>query len=70
VLRFSQAGHAVVGWMLEHAHPVLKVTIVPRGKGALGFAQYLPTELALYQQAQLQDMMYIYYIRSVRPRLS
>jgi AFG3 family protein len=46
-----------VGWMLEHAHPVLKVTIVPRGKGALGFAQYLPTELALYQQQQLIDMM-------------
>ena len=35
------------GWFLEHADPLLKVTIVPRGSGALGFAQYLPKEVAL-----------------------
>lgn len=52
-----EAGHAVVGWFLEHADPLLKVTIVPRGKGALGFAQYLPKELSLYQTEQLVDMM-------------
>jgi len=46
----SQAGHAVAGWNLEHADPLLKVTIVPRSSGALGFAQYLPKELALRTQ--------------------
>ena len=35
------------GWNLEHADPLLKVTIVPRGSGALGFAQYLPKEVFL-----------------------
>ena len=54
---YHEAGHAVVGWFLEHADPLLKVTIVPRGSGALGFAQYLPRELALYTQPQLLDMM-------------
>jgi AFG3 family protein len=52
-----EAGHAVAAWFLEHADPLLKVTIVPRGNGALGFAQYLPKELSLYHQAQLADMM-------------
>jgi len=47
----------VAGWFLEHADPILKVTIVPRSKGSLGFAQYLPQELALYQRQQLVDMM-------------
>jgi AFG3 family protein len=56
LLNFA-AGHAVVGWFLEHADPLLKVTIVPRGNGALGFAQYLPKELSLYTQSQLNDMM-------------
>ena len=54
---FHEAGHAVIGWFLEHADPLLKVTIVPRGSGTLGFAQYLPKELSLYTQPQLLDMM-------------
>lgn len=54
---YHEAGHAVIGWFLEHADPLLKVTIVPRGNGALGFAQYLPKELSLYTSAQLLDMM-------------
>ena len=37
-----ESGHAVVAWFLEGAYPLLKVTIVPRSKGALGYAQYLP----------------------------
>jgi len=57
LVAFHEAGHAVAGWFLEHANPLLKVTIVPRSKGSLGFAQYLPKELALYQQDQLLDMM-------------
>lgn len=52
-----EAGHAVCGWFLEHADPLLKVTIVPRGKGALGFAQYLPQEIQMYTKEQFADMM-------------
>ena len=52
-----EAGHAIAGWFLEHADPLLKVTIVPRGNGALGFAQYLPKEVALYTKDALLDRM-------------
>eukprot|EP00455_Lapot_gusevi_P044202 TRINITY_DN5479_c0_g2_i7.p1 TRINITY_DN5479_c0_g2~~TRINITY_DN5479_c0_g2_i7.p1 ORF type:complete len:514 (+),score=217.17 TRINITY_DN5479_c0_g2_i7:69-1544(+) len=51
-----EAGHAVAGWFLEHADPLLKVTIVPRSS-ALGFAQYLPKELLLYNPKQFLDKM-------------
>eukprot|EP00003_Mantamonas_plastica_P024890 TRINITY_DN4748_c0_g1_i3.p1 TRINITY_DN4748_c0_g1~~TRINITY_DN4748_c0_g1_i3.p1 ORF type:complete len:382 (-),score=147.47 TRINITY_DN4748_c0_g1_i3:14-1159(-) len=54
---YHEAGHAVAGWYLEHADPLLKVSIVPRGNGALGYAQYLPTERNLYTKDQLLDMM-------------
>jgi AFG3 family protein len=54
---YHEAGHAVVGWMLEHAEPLLKVSIVPRGSAALGFAQYLPNENLLATTQQLTDMM-------------
>ncbi|KAM7014959.1 mitochondrial inner membrane m-AAA protease component AFG3L1-like [Tautogolabrus adspersus] len=53
---YHEAGHAVVGWFLEHADPLLKVSIVPRGKG-LGYAQYLPKEQYLFNQEQLFDRM-------------
>ncbi|KAJ6657148.1 hypothetical protein lerEdw1_002737 [Lerista edwardsae] len=56
VVAFHEAGHAVVGWFLEHADPLLKVSIVPRGRG-LGYAQYLPREQLLYTQEQLLDRM-------------
>ena len=39
---YHEAGHAVTGWFLEHANPLLKITVIPRSKGSLGFAQYLP----------------------------
>ena len=52
---FHEAGHAVVGWFLEHAEPLLKVSIVPRGSAALGFAQYLPNENLLLTKEQLRD---------------
>ena len=54
---FHEAGHAVAGWFLKYSAPLLKVTIIPRAKGALGFAQYLPDELSLYSREQLEDMM-------------
>lgn len=54
---YHEAGHAVAGWFLEHSNPLLKVTIIPRSKGALGFAQYLPEEISLYTREQLIDMI-------------
>ena len=54
---YHEAGHAVAGWNLEHADPLLKVTIVPRGGGALGFAQYLPKEIFLRTRDQILDMV-------------
>ncbi|CAI9098252.1 OLC1v1034867C1 [Oldenlandia corymbosa var. corymbosa] len=53
---FHESGHAVAGWFLEYAEPLLKVTIVPRGTAALGFAQYVPNENLLMTKEQLFDM--------------
>ena len=57
VIAFHEAGHAVCGWFLEHAHPLVKVSIVPRGVAALGYAQYLPKEQYLYTTEQMHDQM-------------
>ncbi|KAM0793748.1 hypothetical protein ACM66B_001168 [Microbotryomycetes sp. NB124-2] len=54
---YHEAGHAVCGWFLEYADPLLKVSIIPRGVGALGYAQYLPKERYLYSTEQLLDRM-------------
>ncbi|KAK4687744.1 AFG3 family protein, partial [Tremellales sp. Uapishka_1] len=54
---YHEAGHAVCGWFLEHADPLLKVSIIPRGVGALGYAQYLPKERFLFSTEQLIDRM-------------
>ncbi|XP_047982527.1 ATP-dependent zinc metalloprotease FTSH 8, mitochondrial-like isoform X1 [Salvia hispanica] len=53
---YHESGHAVVGWFLEHAEPLLKVTIIPRGVAALGFAQYIPNENLLATEEQLFDL--------------
>lgn len=50
-----ESGHGVVSWFLEGASPLLKLTIIPRSKGALGFAQYLPNEVSLETKEQLMD---------------
>ncbi|MCX7606780.1 MAG: ATP-dependent zinc metalloprotease FtsH [Bacteroidia bacterium] len=57
IVAYHEAGHAVAGWFLEHADPLLKVSIIPRGYAALGYAQYLPKEQYLYTQPQLLDML-------------
>ncbi|MBX2901323.1 MAG: ATP-dependent zinc metalloprotease FtsH [Cyclobacteriaceae bacterium] len=57
IVAYHEAGHAVAGWFLEHADPLVKVSIVPRGVAALGYAQYLPKEQFLYQTEQLVDEM-------------
>ena len=54
---YHEAGHAVSGWFLEHAYPLVKVTIVPRGDAALGYAQYLPKEKYLTLKEELEDRM-------------
>eukprot|EP00042_Codosiga_hollandica_P041219 m.365878 g.365878 ORF g.365878 m.365878 type:complete len:795 (+) comp56061_c0_seq2:44-2428(+) len=54
---YHEAGHAIAGWYLRHADPLLKVSIIPRGSAALGYAQYLPQEKFLYTVEQLLDRM-------------
>lgn len=56
VIAFHEAGHATVSWMLEHAAPLVKVTIVPRGQ-SLGAAWYLPEERKIVQTEQMLDEM-------------
>ena len=55
-IAYHEAGHASVSWLLKHAHPLVKVTIVPRGK-ALGAAWYLPEERSITTKEQLMDEM-------------
>lgn len=55
-IALHEAGHATLSWLLEHAHPLIKVTIVPRGK-ALGAAWYLPEERQLTTKEQMMDEM-------------
>ena len=57
VVAYHEAGHAVAGWNLKYADPLLKVTIVPRGSGALGYAQYLPKEIFLRTREQILDIV-------------
>ncbi len=57
IIAYHEAGHAVSGWFLEHAHPLVKVTIVPRGVAALGYAQYLPKEVYIRTTDHLMDDM-------------
>ena len=54
---YHEAGHAVAGWFLEYADPLVKVSIVPRGVAALGYAQYLPQERFLHTKEQMLDEM-------------
>jgi cell division protease FtsH len=54
VIAYHESGHAAVSWLLEHAHPLVKVTIVPRGR-ALGAAWYLPDERQITTYEQMID---------------
>ncbi|KAI6153724.1 ATP-dependent metallopeptidase Hfl [Pisolithus tinctorius] len=55
IVAYHEAGHAVCGWFLQHADPLLKVSIIPRGVGALGYAQYLPPDRYLLSTPQMMD---------------
>jgi len=57
VVAYHEAGHAVVGWMLEHTDALLKVSIVPRTSKALGFAQYMPKDQHLFSKEQIFERM-------------
>lgn len=57
IIAYHESGHAICGWFLEHASPLVKVTIVPRGMNTLGYAQYLPKDEYITQMEQLQDRM-------------
>jgi len=57
IIAYHEAGHAICGWYLEGAHPLVKVTIVPRGVAALGYAQYLPKETYIKRTEEMLDDM-------------
>jgi AFG3 family protein len=57
IIAYHEAGHAICGWYLEHASPLVKVTIVPRGIGTLGYAQYLPKDEYITRTEALLDRM-------------
>lgn len=57
IIAYHEAGHAIIGWYLPFASPLVKVTIVPRGIGTLGYAQYLPKEEYITRTEALQDRM-------------
>ena len=54
---YHEAGHAICGWFLEFADPLVKVSIIPRGQGALGYAQYLPKDQYLISKEQFMHRM-------------
>ncbi len=57
IIAYHEAGHAICGWFLEHAMPLVKVTIVPRGSATLGYAQYLPKDEYITRTEALLDRM-------------
>lgn len=57
IVAVHESGHAVTSWFLEGGHPLLKLTIIPRTKGSLGFAQYLPNESSLESKEELLDRL-------------
>lgn len=57
IIAFHESGHAIVGWFLPGLDPLVKVSIVPRGVAALGYAQYLPKDQYLYTTDQMRNMM-------------
>jgi AFG3 family protein len=57
IVAFHQSGHAVVGWFLEHSSPLVKLTIIPRSKGALGFTQFVPDDVYLRSKEHLHDLI-------------
>eukprot|EP00830_Metopus_es_P013616 TRINITY_DN3358_c0_g1_i2.p1 TRINITY_DN3358_c0_g1~~TRINITY_DN3358_c0_g1_i2.p1 ORF type:complete len:728 (-),score=147.06 TRINITY_DN3358_c0_g1_i2:12-2135(-) len=61
ITSFHEAGHTIAGWFLPNANPILKVSIIPRSQGALGFTATQPEEIELYTKEQLYDLMCTMY---------
>jgi AFG3 family protein len=57
IIAYHESGHAIMGWFLEGLDPLVKVSIVPRGVAALGYAQYLPKDQYLYTTEQMKNIM-------------
>ncbi|CAA9988220.1 ATP-dependent zinc metalloprotease FTSH, putative [Plasmodium knowlesi strain H] len=55
IISYHETGHALIGWLLEHADPVLKVSILPRSNGALGYSQHLSEEVMLFSRDAILD---------------
>lgn len=56
-MAYHESGHAVVSWFVEGASPLLKLTITPRSKGSLGFAQYLPDDRIIHTKQDFLDKL-------------
>lgn len=57
IIAYHECGHALVGWLLKHADPILKVSIVPRTTNILGYAQYIPSDRKLHSPEEFFDRM-------------
>lgn len=57
IIAYHETGHALIGWFLEHADPVLKVSIIPRNNGALGYSQHLSEEIMLFSREAILDRL-------------
>jgi AFG3 family protein len=57
IVAYHECGHAVVGWFLEYSQPLVKLTIIPRSKGALGFTQFVPDDVQLRSKEHLIDLI-------------
>lgn len=61
VVAYHESGHALTGWLLEHTDALLKISVVPRTSSALGFAQYLPSDVKLLSREQVKLKINVFY---------
>lgn len=59
IVAYHESGHVLTAWFLKHADPLLKTTIIPRTSGALGFAQYVPSDKYLHSREELEDRLVV-----------
>jgi len=57
IVSYHEAGHAVIGWFSEYSSPLVKLTIIPRSKGSLGFTQFVPDDVYLRSKEHLYDLI-------------
>jgi len=59
IVAYHESGHVLTAWLLQTMDPLLKTTIIPRTSGALGFAQYMPSDKHLHSQEELEDRLVV-----------